>query len=302
MITNETLDELFADIAYDDANHAYSHNGKSLVSGTVIAKWIGPFFDKHAISAKIAEQRGVPQSQVLDEWLIGMKRGTKMHQYAEDVLLNRCDPVSMSVNERMPEMDGFYDAIKSLRMRHDMRVVSVEHTIGDVELGISGRFDTLLDLDIDGVRKLCLFDWKINNKFDVVSKFGSLKPPFSRYSSSKLNKFSAQLCVYRIILERALGIELGGGFILHLQTFTNEYNLYRAIDMRAEMIKWLCNGVPDYVLGDPVISKKFDITADFLRSLDYKKVDSASGDSRENFRRSLEHVQSLFSVLETEES
>lgn len=267
----------FSKIEVDAVNHGYSINGKNLISATTLIKSITPAFDREGLSLRSAERDGVSQAEILRRWELkgvqGRDRGTRLHQYVEDVMDGKIDPVLQRGNERIPEMEAFDQAWTRLRAELGARRVKQEWVIGDEELGVAGRIDNLMAITKPD-RLFCVFDWK-TGKLDIENRFGRLLPPFQKYDASKFNQYSIQLSLYRLILERNQPrMTLSDGYILHLRD-DSSYHIHRARDFRGELQEWLKGGVPDSVKGDPACEKRAQgltqslLTADpiFARSL-----------------------------------
>jgi hypothetical protein len=196
----------FSKIVYDDYKHSYTINGKPLISVTTLINYLVPEFDKETISQRSAQKRGVSQAEILREWEqsgeIARDKGTRLHQYVEDVMAGRLDPVLANVNWRLPEMDAFDEAWKAMRSNLKAKVARQEWTIGDEELGVAGRLDCLLALQPNSVEPFfSVWDLK-TGKLDVENRFAFMLPPFEDYEDSKFNRYSVQLSLYRLILER----------------------------------------------------------------------------------------------------
>jgi hypothetical protein len=252
----------FSDIVVDSVNHGYRIGDKNLVSVTTVLKSVIPEFDKDSISLKMAERSGVTQAEILRQWEAkGAKsrdKGTRLHQYIEDVMAGKVDPIMGRVNDRLPEMDAFDDAWTKLRAELDAKVVKQEFVVGDEELGVAGRVDSLISiLPYKAKSRLaCIFDWKTGSKFEVTNRYEKLLPPFHAYDNCKLNEYSIQLSLYRLIMERNKpDIQLSDGYILHLRE-DGTYQLHRARDFREEIAEWLKDGVPASVKGDPATEKR----------------------------------------------
>lgn len=251
----------FSDIIVDPVNHGYRIGDKNLVSVTTVIKNLTPRFDKNAVSLRMAERTGVTQAEILRQWEAKGSRsrdkGTRLHQYIEDVMAGTVDPVLQRVNERIPEMDAFDRAWTVLRAEMDAKMVKQEFVVGDEEYGVAGRVDNLMSMKAPGAteRVACVFDWK-SGKLDTDNRFEKLLPPFDRHDHCKLNLYSIQLSLYRLIMERNKpNVRLWDGYILHLRD-DGTYQLHRAKDFRPEIHEWLKDGVPLSAQGDPASEKR----------------------------------------------
>jgi hypothetical protein len=270
----------FSKIVYDDRQHSYAINGKPLISATTLINYVVPEFDKETVSQRSAQKRGISQAEILREWEqsgeIARDKGTRLHQYVEDVMAGRFDPVLASVNWRFPEMDAFDEAWKAMRSNLKAKVARQEWTIGDEELGVAGRLDTTLALQPPSLEPFfSVWDWK-TGKMDVENRFAFMLPPFQDYEDSKFNRYSVQLSLYRLILERNKpSMKLGDSYILHLRD-DGSYHLHRAHDFREILTDWLKDGIPPEIACDPTVDKKLSYAIRTLSGIDAEALSQAS--------------------------
>ncbi len=285
----------FSKIVYDDPSHTYRLDGKELISATTLIKHVAPEFDKEGVSQRTADREGVSQAEILQRWensgAVSRDKGTRLHQYVEDTMAGKIDPVLRLVNDRIPEMDAFDVAWKALRGTMDAKVKRQEWTIGDYELGVAGRIDCLLSLQLPGLdhRSLAVFDWK-TGKLETENRYENLLPPFRHLSSSKFNQYSIQLNLYRLILERNTNQQYTDGYILHLRS-DGTYHLHRARDVRPELAQWLKNGVPEDVAGDPEASRHVAHVTKVLNDVDLNVVKGASRRHRRELGSALDRLK-----------
>lgn len=282
----------FSDIVVDSVNHGYRIGDKNLVSVTTLLKSITPEFDKDGVSLKMAERSGVTQAEILRQWeekgARSRDKGTRVHQYVEDVMDGKVDPILQRVNDRVPEMEAFDKAWTKLRAELDAKMVKQEFVVGDEEFGVAGRVDNLMSILPPKYksRLACVFDWK-TGKLDTENRFERLLPPFDAYDSCKLNLYSIQLSLYRLILERNKPeITLSDGYILHLRD-DGTYQLHRARDFREEIFEWLKDGVPASAQGDPATEKR---AQELIKTLDSQVDRSFAKRLSERTRRDLSRV------------
>ena len=231
-------------IEFDPATHTYTCAGQQLTSVTTLVKELTPPFDRDGIAARCARREGQTVEQVLAEWdakgKASMQRGTDCHDYIDGVLSGECDPIKAALNERLPEMDAFDKAWLAFRERLDARVVAKETIVGDPELGIAGRVDVILDVTpARQDTRRCLIDWKTGTKFETQGRFGSLLPPFADVGDCELNRYSLQLSLYRLLLEREEpGRAWGDSYLIHLRG-DKSFHIHRAHDYRERALAWL---------------------------------------------------------------
>ena len=229
----------FSKIEYNDALHSYSINGKKLESVTTIIKQIIPQFDQNK-AYEIAAREGVTVEQIREDWdkkgEEGREKGTRIHSFMEDLLLNKIDPVKR-LNTLLPEMKAGEAAWKLMQAKLRAKCVQMEAIVGDEELGVAGRIDIIVS--INDVEK-CIFDWK-TGKFETKGNFGYLLKPFDDLKDCELNRYSLQISLYRLIVERNTDEILGNGYIIHLHR-NGKYMIHRTLDLRERILKWLKGG------------------------------------------------------------
>ncbi len=268
-------------IEYDPIAHTYMLGDQQLVSVTTLLARLKPMFDSAAVSTTIAARRGITKEEVLAEWelkgKLGRDRGTRLHLYAEDVIIGKIDPILYNVNDKIPEMQAFDAVWNKLRKTLDAQVVKQEWTIGDAQFGVAGRLDVLLSTMIDGERKLSIFDWK-TGKMRTDNQYQRMLPPFDDEDDCELVHYSLQTSLYRLILERNKpDVVFGDSYLVHLRD-DGSYLLHRAIDYRQKWASWLDNGIPPFVFSDPVCTKKASDISSALLSIDDKLLARVADD------------------------
>jgi hypothetical protein len=230
---------VFSSIVFDQKHHTYTLDGKRLASVTGLVSKLKNPFDSAYWAQRKADERGVAVQVILDEWdakgKASIERGHKVHEYIAKVLLgqDQADPF-LALNGKLPEMqafDGLWKQIGGLT-----RPVEVEWVVGDGELGVAGTVDTLFYSDMTGQHHV--WDWKTGDKFKANNPFQRLLPPFDDLDECEVNTYSVQTSLYRLIVERNLGLAVGESYIVHLAG-NGEYHLHKALDLRERVEKWL---------------------------------------------------------------
>lgn len=229
----------FADIQFNADQHKYFLQGQELISVTTRLKGVQKPFDRDRISRRVAEREGRPQADILAEWEAkgeaGRQLGTQVHQYIEQQLTNNTEPVDpfLLLNKKPAECvawDSCWEELAKL-----LSVKEVEWIIGDAELGLAGTVDLFAYSQKTG--KHHIVDWK-TGKFDQHNRWENLLSPFNGLDASKLHIYSLQQSLYRLIIERNSCIEVGDGYLVHLQA-DGFFTVYRAVDLREPLLKWL---------------------------------------------------------------
>jgi hypothetical protein len=286
----------FSKIVYDDSYHSYAINGKKLVSASTVADLLTPPFDRDTILAAQVAKKGQSKEDILKEWdetgKFGRDRGSRLHQFVEDTMAGRVDPILRAINDPLPEMDAFETAWGRLVVGKKARLCKKEWIIGDEELGVAGRVDALITVELDGVQEYCVFDWK-TGKFDIKS-YGdeTLLPPLGREPSTKLTQYSIQLSLYRLILERNNPKDnFGDAYLVHLRP-DGTVNTMRAKDYRKPLKEWLLAGAPE-LAHDPQIEKRTKQIIRQMEEIGEATVGSVSQKTRTRLGKLAEQIRNL---------
>lgn len=276
----------FDKIYFNPKNHTYVYEDKSLHPVTSMIKWITPEFKADEILSAVAYKSGKSKAEIQAEWDakkdVALEKGTRVHNYIENVIEGNDVSVLSAVNDRLYEMDQFDDAWSKICKSLDAKFEKKEWTIGDVELGLAGRVDAIISIMHKNVRKLCIFDWK-TGKF-TARKYAreSMLPPFDDLPCCEEVKYSIQLSLYRLIIERNGYGDIFNSFILHLPADA-KYQLYNVVDLRDRLEEWLIDLNSSGKLGDPEDDKRVNNISNMLNSIDSKMVSSISPHSRNRF-------------------
>jgi len=200
---------------FDEPTHTYTLDGLSMTSATTFVSRFHEEFNTKYWSERKAFERGVPVSEILEEWSVKNKRsldiGSPTHEYIENYYNTIWQPI--------PEDPDVLDrAIKFMRIysTHLYKMVPVcfEQRVFHKKWRIAGTFDALFLYN----NKLFIFDWKTNKEFttDSSKKFNNLFYPFDKYYENHLNEYSIQLSLYGAILKDILGIDITAMYLCHI--------------------------------------------------------------------------------------
>ncbi len=235
----------FSQIKFDAEAHRYFLDGKELTGVTDYLRQFQPPFDRERIARRSAEKEGRTVAEVLAEWDAkgekGRKIGLAVHAHIEQILRQNgngqlnFDPL-LTYNLKLPEIENFDRFWSQIAPSVSWCQEHIEWIIGDAELGIAGTVDMVLFSH--QTNKYHVWDWK-TGKFDLNNKWQSLLTPFDYLDASKFNIYSLQVSLYRLLIERNTGLELGDSYIVHLSHPTSGYEVHRAIDLRERLLDYL---------------------------------------------------------------
>ena len=260
-------------IKFDSATHTYTYNRQPLMPVTSLIKWITPEFDSDTILKRTAKKTGRSILDIQKEWDekrdIGLEKGTRVHNYVENVLEGQDVEVMRQTNDYIHEMKEFDRAWSRLQDKLKARFIRKEWTVGDAELGVAGRVDAIISLDIKDKQRKCIFDWKTGKFMTRKHTKESMLPPFDDLPHCEEVKYSIQLSLYRLLIERNTDEDIHNCFIMHLPA-DSQYQLYNAMDLRSRLENWLLDLRSTGRLGDPQVDKDY---LRLIREIDKVNID-----------------------------
>jgi ATP-dependent exoDNAse (exonuclease V) beta subunit len=239
---------IFTDIKFDAPTHTYTVDGIPLRSVSSVYSAYVPPFDAPRIAAKVAAKRGTTPETLIAEWEAKRDRaaakGTKVHDYIQSVL--RPAPVDpnaetdafLALNAapvKLPEMEAF-DKFMLHAADLKLQIMEVEWVVGDKELRIAGTVDAVAFSEVTG--KWHILDWKTNENYNTENRWENLLPPFSSLPNCEHAKYSLQISLYRLLIERNFPKEwgdplniMGSPYIVHLDQY-GDFTVHRPHDCR----------------------------------------------------------------------
>lgn len=226
---------------------------------TSVTQFIDQFFepfDKMGVSEKYAKKHKLTQEEVLADWEkkgnIASLSGTIIHKYLEDYARGKVFDIDYQpaiklgleneVRERVSHL------IKQAKQFHDDTLnklipIQMEYTVGIDDI-IAGNID-LLCWNIKA-GEFQIWDYKNLKEFKSfhINKKKALKE-FNQYDDCHLTHYSIQLNLYKCMLERKLGIKVGGCYLVHFSNTENNYAIHECFDLQNE-----CNQVLDRLIRE----------------------------------------------------
>lgn len=256
MIDVLKLEKSFENVFFIDKNHTYKINGEDAkCSVTTLLKKYTPEFKGEKPAKAIAAKRGVSVEDVLGEWdykkEYSCHKGTEFHKFAENYLARKRTSLdenaakqffvsknSMSVLEDFKnykkEMLGMIsNFLKFYNWYKDAySIVKSELVIGDPNTKICGTIDNLSLNEKTG--ELAIFDYKTNQNIKSEGyKKETLLEPFTHLQNCEMVKYSLQLWIYKLILEKNTPYKVGDLYIVWVAR-ENNYELIQALDLHKE--------------------------------------------------------------------
>jgi ATP-dependent exoDNAse (exonuclease V) beta subunit len=255
------LEKSFDHILFVDKDHSYRINGEiAKYSVTKLLKKYEKPFPRDEMAKHVARKKGVLIEDILHEWDYkrdySSHRGSEFHLFAENYLQRRqlpldkkafisfitqgCDYYQESTvvkyyEEQAHLITNFLNFYNWWKIDHIL--VKPEFVVGDEEASVCGTIDNL-SYNIK-TKKFVIFDYKTNKAIDKKNSRGeNLLPPFNYLPSCELSKYSLQLHLYKHIIEKNTGMEVGGCFIVWVNG-KEDYELIECLDLSKEVVQIL---------------------------------------------------------------
>ena len=256
MIDVLKLEKSFENVFFIDKNHTYKINGNDAkCSVTTLLKKYTPEFKGEKPAKAIAAKRGLSVDDVMREWEYKKEyschKGTEFHKFAENYLARKqisldenavkqffMSKNSMSVMEdfkayKKEMLDMISNFLKFYNWyKETYSIVKSELVIGDPDTKICGTIDNLSLNEKTG--ELAIFDYKTNQNIKTEGyKKETLLEPFNHLQNCEMVKYSLQLWIYKLILEKNTSYKVGDLYIVWVAK-ENNYELMPALNLSRE--------------------------------------------------------------------
>lgn len=216
---------LRTDIVFEPQAHTYTLYGYRMTSvGAYYDRWC-PQFDSNYWSARKAEEQGVDQQQILDEWAAkndaACDLGHAVHDYIQSVVEGRAPQPS---NAAMTAFTEWWATAST-----SLVPVAAEIQLLDPTIGVAGTADLLCYSK--KTELLHIMDWKTNAKFDTDNQWRTLMPPFDHLPDCKLARYSLQTGLYKRMAHQMTGKQFGQSWIIHIGQLITPH---KALDVDAQ--------------------------------------------------------------------
>jgi ATP-dependent exoDNAse (exonuclease V) beta subunit len=249
------LEEAFSDIKFYEKDHRYEINGEraAMSVSQLISKHEKPF-DRDNIARRVAKRDGKLLEDILWEWEYNKDyschKGSEFHLIVEQFFQRRIIPIdrdslegflnkksninSKNISEYYSQMAllvnnfrKFYDWWKE-----DHILLKSEFVIGDKKTRVCGTIDNLSLNKKTG--ELALFDYKTNKEIKREGYKGeTMLSPINSVPKCELGKYSLQLWLYKLILERNTNFKVGDCQVVWVAGL-EDYELISILDVKKE--------------------------------------------------------------------
>lgn len=219
--------------------HKYTYKDEQFISVTKFIQQFHKPFETDFWSKKKAEEAGVPQDWILNEWKkkndYANDIGTQTHNWIEDYFNGLWKPLpdNLDVINRINKFNIIF-----AKHLHKLQPLKFEVRVFSKNWKIAGMIDSLFIYN----GKIFILDWKTNKVFTTdehpKGKYEKLLEPFEEDWKNHLSEYSIQLSLYALILEE-WGFEIGGAYLVHIGPDDEEAKLYKVKDMRSKLRNYL---------------------------------------------------------------
>lgn len=219
---------------FDPKAHKYTYKGDHFISVTQFISRFHKKFDSDYWSKKKAEEAGVEQDVILEQWKALNERaneiGTATHNWIENYFngLHQNLPSDLDIIDRINKFNLIYAT-----HLHKLTPVKFEQRIFSKRWRIAGMIDSLF-LYKD---KLVMVDYKTNKKFETNNSYEKLLEPFQEYDKCHLTEYSIQLSLYKLILKE-IGLDVSVSYLLYIGPDV-EAKIHKAFDFSDILLDYL---------------------------------------------------------------
>lgn len=224
---------------FDPVKHKYTYHGEEFISVTKFIQRFHKPFESDYWSKKKADEAGVPQDWILNEWKklndYANDVGTQTHNWIEDYFNGIWKPLpdNLDVINRINKFNIIF-----AKQLHKLEPLKFELRVFSKKWKIAGMIDSLFIYK----GKIFIIDWKTNKDFTTddhkKGKWEKLLYPFDEHWKNHLSEYSIQLSLYALILEE-WGFEIGGAYLVHIGPDDEEAKMYKVKDMRENLKLYL---------------------------------------------------------------
>lgn len=251
------LNEAFDHVRFFEKKHEYTIDGEpAKCSVSSALKFYEKGFDATGVATNVARKTGKTVSEVLQEWDFkrdyACYRGTEFHKFVENFLerkkitIDEKALMTFMVENNIPMQQGFingyYEEMAKIIShflnfydwwKQDHVLIKSEYVMGDRESKICGTLDNLSYNK--KTKKVVIFDYKTNKEIKTKNNYKeTLLAPFNKYDNCELVKYSFQIWLYRLIIERNTPIKIDGGTIVWFNAGEDNYKSFPILDVRQE--------------------------------------------------------------------
>jgi len=250
------LEDSFSSIKFFEKDHHYEIDGEraAMSVSQLISKYEKPFDNN--IAHMVAKKNGRLVEDVLWDWDFNKDyschKGSEFHLMVEQFFQRRIIPIDKEaiiafyrkkqndyhtdeqVTKYYNEMAILIRNFKNFYewWKQDHILLRSEFVIGDKDTKICGTIDNLSYNK--KTKKLALFDYKTNKEIKRKGyKNETMLSPINNIPKCELGKYSLQLWLYKLILQKNTGFEVGDCYVVWVAGL-DDYELINILDVEKE--------------------------------------------------------------------
>ena len=251
--------DCFNDIIYWDEPHIYKLNDKKFTSTTTLIHHFYSEFDVDKWSTKKALEYGLTPQQVIDAWdylaYYAQVKGTVAHNYAENLMNRKVFPYPMdfilkcfgydAIKEDFLKIKGHIDNFYNDTLGK-LVPLKTEFVVYDRDYGLSGMVDLLVYNK--KTEKIEIWDYKTSRAISKENKYQNMHDPISHLQDCEFTHYSLQLGVYKHIIEKNTGIEVGNCYLVWINECLDNYKIIKCDNMNYEVDLMINHAINEKIL------------------------------------------------------
>lgn len=227
----------FNEVKYYDEPHKYYLNDKQLTSvTTLIHKYENEFNEEYWSDIK-SKEFNISQNEIKYAWkFINEKatiKGSIIHDYAENIFLNKIFPYPKLYIENKFGYDPIYEDYKKTKgyvdnfyriCKNKLIPIKTEFIVYDKQYLVGGMVDILFWNIKES--EFQIWDYKTNKNFSFESKNGeNLTGKLFLLEDCDLEKYSLQLSAYKYIIEKNTSLKLGKSYLVWFSSSNDDFKI-----------------------------------------------------------------------------
>lgn len=231
-----------------EKDHSYYYNGKRVALS--VTQYISRFFeefDRENIAARYAQKHNLSQEEVLADWerkgKVSALAGTAIHSWMENAKRGK----TFDIDYRQAEKENLFEEVKErveillpqAEAFHKETLgklfpVQLEYTVGIRDI-IAGNIDMVCWNQ--KAQEFQIWDYKNLKEFTTRNYYHkTCLGSFNYLEDTSQAHYSIQLNMYKAIIHRTLGIDIGKCYLVHFNYAqpNAEFKIYECLELQEE--------------------------------------------------------------------
>lgn len=249
------LEESFSNILFFEKEHKYTINNETAKYSVsqLIKKYETPF-NADDVSIYVAKRDGLSQKDVLKKWDFekdySCHKGSEFHKIVDNFFSRKSIKIDKDAIEFFFEkrkqyktnncIEKYYNEVAKLIKnfksfynwwKEDHILIKSEFVIGDKTTLVCGTIDNLSYNK--KTKEFVIFDYKTNKQIKKNNPYQKLTGSLSHFEQCEYIKYSLQLSLYSIIMEKVASIQIPNSYIVWMNA-PDDYELIKCLDLKKE--------------------------------------------------------------------